>query len=440
MTWASTSASRLARDGPALVLSSGLTAVLTLGFWTVAAHLQDAATVGQAAAEIATITLVAGFAQLNLLGIFLRFLPTSGHLARRLVLIGYISIIVAALIGGYVFVGLGLDPGIRGIDGVVRCAVFVAAIAAQAVFIVQDGVLTALGKATWVPLENLATTALRFAILLLPTAAVARFGIAGAWFIPMFAAVLVVNGFVLRSLSNAPRSPVAGPPSLPPRREFAQFILAEYVNSLLTNTATFAPPLLVLHLIDASAAAYFNLPWLIVMTTQTLLWNVVMPFIAESARSPESVRALAGQTVVIGLALVIVGTLVLLVAAPLILGLEGVDFSQAGAPVLRILAVSIPFTAVVVLYSAIAVVRRKIWVLVGMNTVGALLLIAGLQRALPAFGITGGALVYLIVEAVLALLIVTSLIRWFRETGTSSPKPASLQDHAAKLPTTSLLV
>lgn len=420
MTSARTHHSRVARDGLALVFSSGLTAVFTLGFWAVATHLHDAATVGRAAAEIAAITLVAGFAQLNLLGVFLRFLPASGHLARRLLLTGYVAMTVAALIGGCAFLTLGLDQGFNGGGGIVERTVFIAAIGAQAVFIVQDGVLTALGKATWVPIENLATTALRFAVLLIPIAAVARFGIAGAWFIPVFAAVLVVNCMVFRRLSNALRSRAVEPPSLPPRHELAQFIFAEYVNSLLNNAATFAPPLLVLHLVDASAAAYFNLPWLIVMTTQTLLWNVVMPFIAESARSPESARALARQTITIGLALVVAGTLVLLLAAPLVLALEGAGFAGAGTPLLRTLAVSIPFTAVVVLYSAIAIVRRKIWLLVGMNTVGALLLLGGLLEVLPTFGIVGGGLVYLIVQAMLALLVVASIIKWFRETARSS--------------------
>ncbi|MGH3529001.1 MAG: hypothetical protein ACRDQ6_17055 [Pseudonocardiaceae bacterium] len=416
----------MARDGLALVFSSGLTAVFTLGFWTVAAHVNDAATVGRAAAEIAAITLVAGFAQLNLLGFFLRFLPASGHLARRLVLTGYIAMTVAALVGGCVFVVLGLDRGFNGGGGAAERTVFVAAIAAQAVFIVQDGVLTALGKATWVPVENLAATALRFAVLLLPVAAVARFGIVGAWFIPVFAAVVVVNGFIIKGLSKALRSRAAGPPSLPPRHELAKFVFAEYVNSLLNNAVTFAPPLLVLHLVDASAAAYFNLPWLIVMTMQTLLWNVVMPFIAESARSPESARVSARRTIGFGLVLVVAATLVLLIAAPLVLGLEGGGFAGAGTPLLRTLAMSIPFTAVVVLYSAIAVVRRKIWPLVGLNTVGALLLFGGLLEVLPVFGIAGGGLVYLAVQAVLALLGVTSIIRWFRDTPRSSIAVASV--------------
>jgi O-antigen/teichoic acid export membrane protein len=425
MTSACTHRSQVARDGPALVLSSGLTAVFTLGFWAVAAHLHDAATVGRATAEIAAITLVAGFAQLNLLGVFLRFLPAAGHLARRLLLTGYVAMTVAAVIGGCVFVALGLDQGFDGGGGAVEHTVFVAAIAAQAVFVVQDGVLTAFGKATWVPVENLATTAFRFAVLLVPIAAVAQFAIAGAWFVPVFAAVLVVNGIVLRRLSNALRSRAIEPPSLPPRHELAQFIFAEYVNSLLTNAATFAPPLLVLHLVDASAAAYFNLPWLIIMTIQMLLWNVVMPFIVESARSPESARGLARQTIAIGLVLVVVGTLVLLLAAPLVLGVEGGGFAAAGTPLLRTLAVSIPFTAVIVLYSAIAVVRRRIWRLVGMNTVGVLLLFGGLLGVLPAFGIAGGGLVYLIVQAVLALLVVTSIVRWFRQAARSSTDAAS---------------
>jgi hypothetical protein len=179
-----TGRSRVTRDGPALVLSSGATAVLTLAFWAVAARTYDTATVGRASAEIAAITLLASIAQLNLLNVFLRFLPAAGHLTRRILAMGYSAMVASAVVGGWLFLALGLDGGFSLGDDVWQRVLFVAAVAGQAVFIVQDGVLTAFGKAPWVPVENLVTAGIRLAVLILPLGLTIDPGVTGAWFRP----------------------------------------------------------------------------------------------------------------------------------------------------------------------------------------------------------------------------------------------------------------
>jgi O-antigen/teichoic acid export membrane protein len=173
----------------------------------------------------------------------------------------------------------------------------------------------------------------------------------------------------------------------------------------------------VLHLLGPTAAAYFNVPWLIVTTMQRLLWNVVQPFIVEASRTHEAAPAAARQTLRIGLALVVAATAVLLLGAPLLLGLQGPAFATEGVPLLRALALSIPCTAVVVLYSAIAIVRRRLWLLVCVNTGGAVLVLGGLVTILPGAGIAGGGLLYLGVQAALAVAVVVPTVRWFRRVG-----------------------
>jgi O-antigen/teichoic acid export membrane protein len=227
-------------------------------------------------------------------------------------------------------------------------------------------------------------------------------------------AVLVVNRLIFTRLTARLRDRDANPPMLPPKREIAQFVTAEYVNNLVSNLISFVPPLLVLYLLGPTASAYFNVPWLIVTTMQLLLWNVVQPFIVESSRSPEAAPAAARQTLRIGIALVAASTLVLLLAAPILLGLQGREFAEAGVPLLRALALSIPFTAVLVLYSAIAIIRRRLWLLVSLNSLGALLVLGGMLRILPGSGIASGGLLYLGVQAGLALVVVAPIVSWFR--------------------------
>jgi hypothetical protein len=233
--------SRVLRDGPALVLSSGATAVLTLGFWAVAARTHDTAAVGRASAEIAAITLVGSIAQLNLVNVFLRFLPVAGHLTRRILSFGYAAMVVAGLVGGSLFLAFGLDGGSVANDGW-NAALFALAVAAQAVFIVQEAVLTAFGKAPWVPLTNLVAGGLRFLVLVLPLGLAAGLGLTGTWYVPLVTAVVVVTTLVFTRLTAGLHDPATHPATLPPRREIATFVgRSTSTTSSTTRSASCRP-------------------------------------------------------------------------------------------------------------------------------------------------------------------------------------------------------
>ena len=78
-----------ARDGLALVLSSGLTSAVGLLYWVVAARLFAPATVGVNSVALSTMQLLGGVAHLNLTQALLRFGPVAGRQTRRLMLACY---------------------------------------------------------------------------------------------------------------------------------------------------------------------------------------------------------------------------------------------------------------------------------------------------------------------------------------------------------------
>jgi O-antigen/teichoic acid export membrane protein len=440
------SRSRVQLDGIALMASTAATAATSLLFWVVAARSYPAESIGVASATVNAFTMLAGFAQLNLLAVFLRFLAGSGNRALRFLSTGYSAVLVVALVFGAGYLALGLGEGFLGGAASWEYVVFVLAVPVFAVFVVQDGVLTAFAKAPWVPIENLAVALLRLALLgLLIPALVSggdgsRAGIVAAWTVPTVLAVLVVSAAVFRRLAPAHvrRTPDAS--SLPPRGELLSFVAAQYVNNVVNNVVTYVPPLVVLYLLGAEAAAYFNVPWLIVVSTQTLLWNIGMSFVAEVTRRPEQIAAHTRSTLRLGGVVVLGWTGALLVGAPLLLGLQGGAFAAEGTGLLRLLALSFPFTAVVVMYSLIASLERRIWRLTVVNAVGAAALFGAMAVLVPGSGIVAVGAVYLVVQAVLALVLLPSLAVRLRRGNIRLPEytalvePVPVEDAAASGP------
>ncbi|MFD0384406.1 hypothetical protein ACFQ2B_25745 [Streptomyces stramineus] len=65
------------------MLNTGISAVLGLGFWLVAARYYTHDAVGQGSAAIAAMKLLAGLAAVTLTGALARFIPIAGQATSR---------------------------------------------------------------------------------------------------------------------------------------------------------------------------------------------------------------------------------------------------------------------------------------------------------------------------------------------------------------------
>lgn len=158
----------LSRGGLALLVNTGLTGVLGFGYWIIAARLFSTYAVGVAGALVSATVLFSALGQLNLSGMLMRFLPRAEGKSRRLVLLAYAYAAgVSALLAVVSLVGIKIfaSPTSPLRLGALEATAFVLAVAATAIFTIQDSVLIGLRKAVWVPAENGAFGVTKIAIL-----------------------------------------------------------------------------------------------------------------------------------------------------------------------------------------------------------------------------------------------------------------------------------
>src|SRR3954467_6747058 len=174
----------LHRDAYALVANSGFTAVTGMLYWIVAAKAFSAHAVGLNSALISSMMFLAGLAGLNLHNVVVRFLPEAGRQTGRMIALCYAAPASLAALGATVFV-----PGVHRWSPALAAMLssgplamwFVVATVAWTLFVIQDGVLTGLGRATWVPLENAAFSVAKLAVLVVAAALLPREGIFVSW-------------------------------------------------------------------------------------------------------------------------------------------------------------------------------------------------------------------------------------------------------------------
>jgi O-antigen/teichoic acid export membrane protein len=406
-------ANALVRNAFALMFSTVGSAGLGMAFWVVAAHLYDAKEVGRASAEVAAVSLVAGIAQIGLSGVLARFLPVAGRRNAKLVTRAYGASVLGALVLAAGFVALGYGSDFLPRDPV-SLTVFSVGVVLYAIFALQDGVLTALRKATWVPTENIIVALVR--LVLLPVLLVygVRFGAFVAWAAPMLGAVLVVTWLVYGWLVPIQRREGA-PGMLPRRKELLSYAAAQYVGGIVGSVVTLVPPVLVAAHQGAQEAAYFYFPWLFCTAVMALLWNITFSLVVEAIHDLPRTKQLLARAVRLGLLVTVGGGLVLGAFAPWILRVIGPGYAAGGTVSLQLVALSLPFIGVNVLYNALSLIDTRTWKVTTLKAVSAVLFLGLSIPAMDRYGVSGMAFAFLASRVFAALASVPPLIRCYRE-------------------------
>lgn len=355
-------ASSLMRNGYALIANSGLTAVLGLVFWLLAAHLCSQEAVGLGGAITATIVNLSNAAQLNFGNLLVRFVPTIGSRAGKLILFAYgVSVVSSVIVAGVFLLVVGaFMPKLEVLThsvGIV--AWFVATVALWSVFALQDSALSGLRQSIWVPVSK--TTYQIVKVAMLVPLALFGFGwgaIALAWTAPVIVFIVAVNLLIFKRLiPKGDHRPVHE--RLIHRRAMVRFFGWDYIGSVSMMAAWTATPLVVLNLIGAAESASFFVAWTIFTSLYYFGDSMGLSLLAEGASDTGRLRSLAADAAVMSMLPLLGLVAVILVFAHPIMAVFGASYADEGASILRILAIASVVSAVLSIYLSIA--RTKGW-------------------------------------------------------------------------------
>ncbi len=371
---------------------------LGLAFWAVAAHLEPPAAVGRAAAGLAALTLLSMIAQLNLTNVFIRLVPAAGHLGALLVRRGYLVVVGLSLAAGLVYATTGLSAHVL-TGGWTARALFILAVPVLSVFALEDSVLTALRLAPWVAVENISAAVARLALLPLLAVSLLSAGTIAAWVLPAAAAAVVVNSLLFGRALPA-LATVDG--TLPGRRRLLSFVAGEYAGNLCFAASVQVIPLLVVWRLGAAQAAYLTMPWLIATGISLVMWNVAASFVVEAASGRGRPGALLRRSLLLWGAIAVLAAAICVLGARPLLELVGARYAAHGVVLLRLIGLSAPFSALVVVFCALAWLDQRIWMLAGFQAAVGAVLIGTTVVLLPRLGLTAAGWGYLAAQALSA--------------------------------------
>jgi O-antigen/teichoic acid export membrane protein/aminoglycoside phosphotransferase len=347
---------------------------------------------------------VAGVSTLNLSNIFVRFLPEAGRDVRRFVLLAYAAAALVAAVGASLLMLFADEPGPMRLW-------FVIASVAWCLFVLQDGVLTALGRAVWVPVENAGFSILKLGLLPLLALAAPLYGVFVSWTLAMVAMVVVVNAVIFGRLLRRGRMNQSPARALPRPRDFARYFVADWVCALSWLASTTLLPVIVLTTAGATTTAYFSLAWAVAFPLYAVGHNIGMSLVLHGASDRPALPLLVRRAAFQGGALLLGLTAVLVAAAPYALSLFGGDYADGGTTLLRLLALAALPNLVLSLAVSVARVERRLRV--AMIAMGAQALLSlGLAAPLvDAMGVSGAGVAWLGSQCVVAAGLLAMMLR-----------------------------
>ncbi|MBT2386154.1 lipopolysaccharide biosynthesis protein [Streptomyces sp. ISL-11] len=410
------------------MVNTGISAVLGVGYWLIAARYYSEEAVGQGSAAIAAMKLLAGLAAVTLTGALARFIPVAGRRTGRLVFGTYAgSSLLVAFAAGLFLLTLNLwGPSYRFLTGTLHGLGFVVAVVAWSVLTLQDGVLTGLRRAFWVPVGNTVFSAAKLALLVGMAAALPTSGVFVSWVVSIGVSVLPLGWLVFRRL--VPRHVAATEETARPAsfREVGRFLAGDYTGSLFSLAVVYLVPVIIASQVSAADNAYFYITSTIGGTVNLLAINMGASLTVEGSHDParlaENCRAALRRMATIMLPV----SVLIFALAPYILGVFGQGYAHAATPLLRWFAVGAALRVVMEVYFAVLRAQSRTAGLAYLQGLLCLLVLGLTLLLLPRMGLTGAGVAEICSLTVIVSIAAVRLRRILKnESGPSAGPPVA---------------
>ncbi|MFF1378147.1 lipopolysaccharide biosynthesis protein [Streptomyces sp. NPDC058308] len=408
--------SPLLRNAYALMLNTGISGVLGVGFWLAAARYYSESAVGQGSAAIAAMKLLAGLTAVTLTGALARFIPIAGRATGKLIFRTYAGSSAVVALAALVFL-LTLDlwgPSYRFLHGPLHGIGFVLAVVAWSVLTLQDGVLTGLRNALWVPAGNTAFSVAKLGLLIAMAAAIPTAGVFVSWVASILVSVIPLGWLVFRRLVPRHVKATDGQARPPTVREIGRFLAGDYTGSLFSLAVVYLVPVIVASQVSSVDNAYFYITTTIGGTVNLLAINMGASLTVEGAHDPALLAANTRSALrrMATIMLPVCGTLFL--AAPLILRMFGQGYADAATPLLRWFAVGALLRVVMETYFAVRRAQSKTSGIAWLQGLLCVLVLGLTLLLLPRMGLTGAGIAEICSLAVIVAIAAPKLYRVVR--------------------------
>jgi len=345
-----------------LMAGTAVTSLLGFVFWIVAVRLYSTEAVGLGSAIISALGLLAIFSELGLGIGLIRFLPGAGKDGNDMLNTCFTVSGLASMAIALIFLaGLGFwSPALLLVrQHPIFFAAFVVFAVIYALQPLVSNTFLAKRNTKFIVITNIIAGSFKIALgVLFVIFFNNAFGIFASTGLAMSIALAIAVIWFLPKVQSGYR-PL---PKIQKRvlNELSHYSSGNYVARILLQMTPLILPLMVVNILGAEMNAYFYIAWAVAAIFQVIPSSIFNSLFAEGSNDETSLRANTVKSLKLMLLLLLPAVLLILVIAGKLLLLFGQAYSDNGALLLRIIALSIMPWGINYLYISIERVRKNV--------------------------------------------------------------------------------
>ena len=382
----------LYRNSAALIVNTGLSAILGFGYWLAAARVLSPSELGIGAVAVTGTMLAANFGWAGIQFVVLRYLPAAGRSSARLSAGSYlVAVALAALASMALLLFFGGDSSVAMIiEHPLAPPAMVAAAGLWVVFSLQDAALTGLRQSPWIPAENTLYGLAKLGLLLILAPMVGWVSLPISWFAPTMVLVPLVSALVVRRVRWD-----TDEPSLPTLARMTEFAAGQHVIAMAVSVPELLLPVVVLTLAGSEASAFYITAWTVAFSIRLIALNVVNAFTVEGAHRGEEGQLLRQAALLLG-GIIVPVLLVVFLTSEVVMGLFGSSYSRESADLLKLFAVGLLPYSVTTFFLALERIRSRVSRAVAVTFTSAVTILALTVWLVPSVGILGAGIAFVV--------------------------------------------
>ncbi len=372
----------LYRNSIAMMLNSAFNAFFGLLFWIVAARTMPSKDIGLAIAAISAAGLILALSRMGLDAGLIRYLPEAKKKNGIYNAVAVVTLVLALLFAVIFLAGINIfSPPLLFLKEGWFLPLFIGYVAIMSVYSIQNTAFIAMRRADLSFVQSLLLGA-RIPVLLFITY-LGVFGVISALWIAI-AISLIFGAFMLQKYGLSLEHGL----DLAAARNMLKFSLGNYTAGIFALAPTTIIPVMIVNTIGAEESAYFYVAYsvagLLFMVPNAISMSL---FVEGSHRLPLKENVIKSVKLIV-LLLVPAVAFIYLFGDRLLL-LFSREYSEQSFEMLRLLAVSSIFSAVIMIYLSIKKVQKDVMMINYMSFVLSVLIVGIGYVALLKYGLVG---------------------------------------------------
>ncbi|MFC2017871.1 lipopolysaccharide biosynthesis protein [Chloroflexota bacterium] len=400
----------LYRNASYLMANSGVTAILGVVFWIVAARFYSDADVGLGAALISAGMLLSFIGTLGLGFGIIRFLPESNDKSRLLNSSFTITIITSIVVALIFLAGLPLwSPKLMFVrENPAYFAAFIGFIVAGALNIILPQVFIGFRRSGFALSRGMIFSIVKLVLVGLFAGLLKKFGIFTSWGLAvMVSSIVCLFLFLPRVLPGF--QPFLNKPNKL-NKEMAHFSIANFFGQTLQDAPIWILPLMVLNLEGTETNAHFYIVWMIANLPVAISTMISLSLFAEGSSIDEHFGVNLIRSLKLTMYVLIPSAVIMFLVGDKLLLIFGKEYSEMGTHLLWLLAISAFPTSINFIYLGVARVEKKLKTIIIVTGILAFGILISSYLSILWIGILGVGVSWLITQFVVALVTAPQLV------------------------------